>query len=377
MPMNATTFQAIMQLDVKGQKKAVAQLGAVQKELGMIRMGMSRLAQASQALTMEFLGIMFFGMMLQKVFRGLLGPAMEVFGIMELWSTMLMVLFLPVIQEMFPFFLQMIEFFMNLDSSTKLLIGNFIVFMTMLGVFIMLFGQLGLGIFSIIRFIEVIIPLIQGMGISISAAFLAIVAIIVAVLVGIWLAWRENFGKMKEWFDVIFDGMKKILKGNIQIWKGDFFGGIITIAKGFVQTFIATLAIVGLGVFRIFVGIIRIIATLWWKLLQKLDQWSGGWATRFIDILLSISIFITKMIGKVTNLLSKIPGFGGLKGVGSISTEGLTAIRGNIRESGSVQNIEISQVFNISDKSEMERMIGDNNAKVVEDLFRLVKTPTS
>lgn len=364
--------------------------------LKTFRSNLTNVAKASAKLTMEFLGVMFFGMMLQRVFRGFLQPAMDAFGVMELWGTMLMVLFIPIISELFPYFLQLITYFMNLDEGTKLLIGAFTIFVTILGVAIMVLGQLGLGIGSVFRLVMFISSIFESFGIVISGAFLAILAVVIVVLIGIWMAWRENFGNIRDWFSVFWDGVGNMVGGFMDYFKGIFkiikgiftgdfdlaiegvkqmFKGFITFMGGWVKSLLSLVVIVGLGILKLFVNVINFIAQAWWKLFQKLDEWSGGWVTRFIGYLLTIISFINKIISRVVGIASKVPGLSKLKDIQSISTSMIDTARGNIKEAGSIQNIEISQVFNISDKSEMERMIDDNNRRVVDDLMRLVKTP--
>jgi len=76
---------------------------------------------------MELLGTFFFGKMLQDTFFGLLKPIMETFGVFELFSTMLQVLFLPIMESLFPIMLKVMMWFMDLDPSTQKMIGGIVV----------------------------------------------------------------------------------------------------------------------------------------------------------------------------------------------------------------------------------------------------------
>jgi len=99
---------------------------------------------------MEMLGVMFFGMMLQRTFTGLLQPVMEAFGVFDLFRLMLLVLFLPVMEMIFPIFMKLMIYFMNLSDDTKKVIGIFVLFGIALGAFFFIFGSFALGIGSLI-----------------------------------------------------------------------------------------------------------------------------------------------------------------------------------------------------------------------------------
>ena len=85
------------------------------------------LTHGMRGFRMEALGVMFFGMMMQRMFMGLLQPVMEAFGVFDLFRIMLLTLFLPVMEMIFPFLLTMMEWFMNLPEPVKKMIGIFVV----------------------------------------------------------------------------------------------------------------------------------------------------------------------------------------------------------------------------------------------------------
>lgn len=99
---------------------------------------------------MEMLGVMFFGMAMQRMFTGLLRPVMEAFGVFDLFRLMLLVLFIPIMELMFPVILKVMEFFMNLSESTKLIIGSFVLIGAAVGAALFILGTLALGIGSLI-----------------------------------------------------------------------------------------------------------------------------------------------------------------------------------------------------------------------------------
>ena len=162
---------------------------------------------ATRKLRMEFLGVMFFGMMIQRTFMSMLKPAMEVFGIFELWQSMLQVLFIPIISALFPLFLDMINFFMDMDPAIKMMIGGLAVALVALGTFLMSVGQLALGMGAL----EVAL---LGSEIAKTAPHLASVAKSMKSLVGLGLI---VFGLTLTFTSSIYDdemGFFKALMGS-------------------------------------------------------------------------------------------------------------------------------------------------------------------
>ena len=99
---------------------------------------------------MEMLGVMFFGMGLQKFFTGLLKPAMKMTGLTELLSNVLAVLFLPIVLKIIDFLLPWIDRIMNLSDETKLFIGKIVLWGAAIGTALFLVGMFALGIGSLI-----------------------------------------------------------------------------------------------------------------------------------------------------------------------------------------------------------------------------------
>jgi len=185
-----------------------------------------RLTHGMRGFRMEALGVMFFGMMMQRMFMGLLQPVMEAFGVFDLFRLMLLTLFLPVMEMIFPILLDIVERFINLSDSTKKMIGIFVILGAIFGVVLMVFGQFALGIGSLILFFGALASPI----LLVAIALAAIVGYVFLKdffknlgkevdktkekLVSFGLS-GEVFDKMKdkiiEWFDVLkekFSGLK-------------------------------------------------------------------------------------------------------------------------------------------------------------------------
>lgn len=124
---------------------------------------------------MEMLGVMFFGMGLQRFFTGLLRPALEITGVFKLWTTVLQVLFLPIVLKLLPYILRIADWVMGWSEKTKVLIGKLVIFGAIAGVVLFLVGMLALGIGSLIlvlsglfNIISHIIPNFNILGVEMS-----------------------------------------------------------------------------------------------------------------------------------------------------------------------------------------------------------------
>lgn len=103
---------------------------------------------------MEMLGVMFFGMMMQRFFVGLLRPVMETFGVFELFNVMLQVLFLPVMMALFEPLLNLIAYLMELPDGAKMVIGVLTLLGAIFGTVLMVIGQMTLGLASLVMALE-------------------------------------------------------------------------------------------------------------------------------------------------------------------------------------------------------------------------------
>jgi gas vesicle protein len=101
---------------------------------------------------LEMLGVLFFGQSMVQLFSGMLNPAANLFGMFELIGTTLEIVFLPIIEALFPVFLKLITFFMDLPEPVKLIIGGIALFGLVLGGLLSVLGNVFLGLGSLILF---------------------------------------------------------------------------------------------------------------------------------------------------------------------------------------------------------------------------------
>ena len=99
---------------------------------------------------MELLGVMFFGMAVQKLFKSLIQPALQMTGAMELFSNVLGIIFLPLGLMMIDWAIALLDWWNNLSDSTQALIQRFVLIGIAVGLFLQTFGALGLGLGSLI-----------------------------------------------------------------------------------------------------------------------------------------------------------------------------------------------------------------------------------
>jgi len=354
---------------------------------GRLAFGIRNLTHGMRGFRMEALGVMFFGMMLQRTFTSLLQPVMDAYGIFDIFRLMLLTLFLPVMDMLFPYLLAVMEWFMNLPESVQKAIGIFVVLGAIFGTLLMLIGTFSLGIGSLIQYFPILGGAIKAVGIFLAGmgtTALIVIAAIIAVVVGMYIAWKENFMGMKQIVSNILEGIKTmfggafdVLKGIINffvsLFKGDWEGvkasviqilnGLLSFIKGFIDTAINSLAAIGIGVIRIFKGVVTVIKDA----LLEVINWFWD---KFNNLTFGIA-------GKITGGLNskKVDDFILQPGGRLIETNPNDTIIGYKGSSPGVggQQININPVYNItvSDRNELERAMRDNNIKLVEELKRL------
>ena len=247
--MQNMNWNGIMRLNLQDYQTLAKSQKTVHKTSGKAAMGIRNLTHGLRGFQMAALGVMFFGMSLQRMFTGLLKPIMSTFGIFEIFSLMLTVLFLPIMEALFPLFLKLVTWFMNLSPSVKMAIGIFVLLGIALGTMLMLIGTVVLGIGSLILMFGIIAEFGPAVIAALAGAFwpvVAVIAIIIAIVVAMRIAWKENFLGMKAIVENIISGMKDFFSGLIM-----FFKGIFLIIKGI---FMGDWSLIWEGVKKIFVG---------------------------------------------------------------------------------------------------------------------------
>ena len=205
-------------------KKEIETWGSKKEILNRFIPIQKQVTMGLQRFKMEMLSVMFFGMGMYHMFMSWLRPAMESYGIFEMFGTMLEDLFLPVIEAIYPFFEGITEWFMGLPESVKLAIGVLVLIGVVFGGLLMILGMVVLGL--------------SGLA-MIGMKFVAVIAIISAVVTAIILVF-SNWGMIVEWLKGVWQGFTDFLSG---VWNsllslaGTVFDGIFGhIAHAWTQT---------------------------------------------------------------------------------------------------------------------------------------------
>ncbi len=257
MRANVKGFNSAMRESTIQFRKHATQSGKLKKGMGLAQNAGKRLGLQIRHLThgfrgfrMEMLGVMFFGMGLQKFFTGLLRPALEATGIFELFAAVLQLLFLPIVLALLPWIIEFATWLINLPEATKLAIGKFVIFGAILGGALFLIGMFALGIGSIILafggiigIIVMVITSVAGLVISFLSMFGPIAAVAVALgIFGIIAPAAQAFGNEIEKQGGIWQRIKDTLSGVVG-WIDKLWEKFLD--KQTIQKFLNQLGIVG------------------------------------------------------------------------------------------------------------------------------------
>lgn len=325
-----------------------------------------------------WLSVMFAGMALNRVFGSLIKSQLELFGVNELFGGVLTLVMLPIMETLLPLFLKLSEFFMNLPDSVKLGIGAFIIFGSILGIILTIIGQvmLAFGGFAML------LPGIGAGGTSAIGALVTslgtiilVIGAVIAVVIGFYHAWRDNFLGMKTVVSNLVNSIKQ------------HFGGLVEIFRGLLNIIVG---IFTLNFDKIWNGIKLVFKGIW-------DFIVGGFKIAF-NAVLAILIGVLNTVREIANLAFKVgavvgnvftgKGFttkGALQ-IPSFQTGGIMPNTGlaylhqgeriipkNEVNNGSGITISPTYYVTVSDKREFEAMLERNNRNIINETRRLVK----
>jgi len=296
----------------------------------------------SRRFKMEWLSIMFAGMAISRVFGAIVQSQFQLWGVTEGMTAMWQTVMLPVMEEITPLLWDMIDAIMNLPEDVKLGLGSFILAGDVIGKLMMVVGQFFLAMMGL----KLLFPglatklgkttgifarmgiIIKSIGVALGklgAAFGVFAAIIAVTLVGMFLAWKEDFMNMKgvvaDFFSTLISAFKnlfKVFEGIVDffvaVFTGDFEGAkdavvkILTNLKAFVQNLFLALmnfiGAIGIGIIRIIMGLVQTLVNAFlagWSLIKK----------GFSDVFNWIGDKISWLIDKINNLIGKMNVFKG------------------------------------------------------------------
>lgn len=327
-----------------------------------------------------WLSVMFAGMALNRVFGSLIKSQLQLFGITDLFAGVLTVVMLPIMELLLPLFLKLADIFLNLPDGIKLALGVFIVLGTILGIILTVVGQVALAVGGFILLwptLGTIVAAVTGAIAGSLGVILIVIALIIAVVAGMVIAWRNDFLGMKAVVQNFIDGFKQTFRGAIQIVTG-IFKIIKAIFTGDFDLLLEGLKILFEGFWNFLVGGFKIISSV------ILSVLIGA-----LQIVWNLLKLIVESIKFVVRGAGKILGIGSSNSIPSRQSGGIIPNTGPFMlhkgervlpahnsNQGGESRVTINQTnnINVSDRLEMEKLIEENNTKLVEDVKRQIAT---
>lgn len=333
--------------------------------LARVAFGFRKATAGLRGFRMELLGVLFFGMAMQNMFMSLLRPAADVFGIFELWTTTLQVFFLPIMEEIFPHLLNLMDVLMNMDPATQKIVGGIVALGVALGSIFLLLGQLALGIGALFgtSFPVLVAEAILLLG-NLLRVFAGIPGLIVGLFASIIIAWNEDFrgfrNNVQTWvlsvvgiFTGAIDQIKNLWQAMIALITGDFdtasekFLASFESYKDFIKSLkdftVSTFEILGKAILRTLEGVINAAISI-------------------------VNAFLPKDLELERVNFDRTPE----------ATAGLNvgqALLGPVP--GLPQQFTITNNFNGFTNDELNRKIDENNRDMVDTVLRQTGTKTS
>jgi phage-related protein len=241
------TIQTSMQNLQNGMTKTTSVVNGFNKTGEQTQNTITKLTPTIKRFKMEWLGVMFAGMALTRIFGGMIRQQMQLWGLSQGFSAMIQVVMIPIMEMLSDVLWPIIDFFMNLPEPIQKAIGIFILLATIFGIILFVGGQIALAVQSIGMVFSSVFgglgAVVSG-GLAALAPFLLIIGVIIILIVGIYLAWKENFMNIRnniqnfiEGFKRWFQGIVDIVKGILKVIKGIFTGDFNLIKEGIMQIF--------------------------------------------------------------------------------------------------------------------------------------------
>ena len=319
-------------------------------ETNRLNLATRRSTRGMHQFAFEFLGVMFLGMAITRMFRGLIRTSMEWAGVTEIMSTALGILFLPIALEVQGWALDFLDTISDLNDEQKEFIGWVTLGGIGLGTFLFVLGTAVLGLNSLRLALGVTSITAWILGIKLTGAAAKVATAKVAGLkIALATLARVVVGVI-------------IIAWSIKSLKGAIEEGSVLKELGFILGGGLGLAFIGLQVggpwgaaIGFALGIIGML-TIDWVMGGKLSKLPGV-----------LPHFFPKL--NIPGLISPSPSeiFPQLKS---------TPLSEADRVGGGAGGVNLNNTFNVnvSDKVEFERMLNEFNITLTEDVRRLIKT---
>ena len=239
---NYDSFAKVLTMPQEAFKTMNGRMDLFTKRGSRLAFRLRQLIGGARGFKMEFLGIMFFGMGLNRWFMGLLRPALDLVGAFDLLTTALGIFFLPTALDLLNLFiLPFLEKVLEMDEGTRRFWGTVVLGFAVITGLLFLFGMWGLGINSIIQ-------AYAGLGAVLGTGFAGAVGLfvggVIIALAALALLEAEAF----------------LITGH-HMWEPEFWG---TVWNGIVNVFT--------GAFDSIKALVEIFFNLWRGLGNKMPQ---------------------------------------------------------------------------------------------------------
>lgn len=340
-------------------KGVTSDIARMRSKLKAVRTPLERLANGLASMRgvmlMVGLGMLFFGMAMKRLFVGILRSTVSTFNqIMESsdmlgtatqrlavhWEFLKFVIGSAInrfLEPLMPLIVKIVNSITRWVDAHPGLTAKILILGAALGGFLFILGTLVTPIaglitnfgFMIKKFaklkgaVQVLITFFSGLGV----VALLLLSLVVIVAMGIWMAFKDNFLKIRTFIEMIWDGIKQIIGGIVDvikgimktivgIFEGDWgkvkegigliFKGIVKILVGFVKLVIGVLATIAIGVLKVLVNILK----LFWDALKFGAEQFISFITNPLDFVINKIRAIIEWAKKAWNWLKKIVGGG-------------------------------------------------------------------
>lgn len=184
-----------------------SQMGELNESVNQNAEAVDELGTSFMQATGQGLALLFAGRFLSQTFGGLSRTMFDMLGVTDMFSAMMKTILLPAFLAIQPVLMRIMERFMEMDESTKMIIGSFVILATALAPIIMILGQIMAGMAAF------------GIGASAVVAALSTLGSVLAAVAGalaiLWVGFEFGMDIVRN-FRILIDG----LKTNFQLFVG-------------------------------------------------------------------------------------------------------------------------------------------------------------
>lgn len=166
---------------------------------------MKKITQSGRRFKMELLGLMFFGMAINRFFASLTKGALEASGAMNIWSTTTMLFGLPAALKITDSLLGLLDMYLSLPAPMQTALSWLLFFGQGLGTVLQTVGAMGLGLWSLGLAAKTLGMTLGEFLIGLAGIFLILVglAVVVYAIVRFFQNWNDGGNKLLKVLELI------------------------------------------------------------------------------------------------------------------------------------------------------------------------------